>query len=189
MMTAVYCIFLALSLVCAAANGRLGGLTAALLEGAGQGITLAVGLAGPVSLWCGLSRLMEATGVMDRLSRLLSPILSRLFPGAWQDRETREALCGNVAANLLGLGSAATPMGLRAAVRMAGGQETAGDELCRLVVLNTASVQLLPATVAALRAGLGSAAPLDILPAVWVTSVCSVTAGLLAARGLSRWVH
>lgn len=188
-MTVVYGVFLILSLVCAVGSGRVGGLTAAVLEGAGRGITLAVGLAGPVSLWCGLSRLMEATGATARLSGVLSPVLSRLFPRAWSDRETREALCGNVAANLLGLGSAATPLGLRAAVRMAGGRETASDELCRLVVLNTASVQLLPATVAALRASLGSASPLDILPAVWVTSACSVAAGLLAAKGLARWVR
>ena len=94
-----------------------------------------------------------------------------------------------MAANLLGLGSAATPLGLRAAVRMAGDRDAASDELCRLVVLNTASVQLIPATVAALRASLGAAVPLDILPAVWVTSLCSVAAGLLAARLLSKWVR
>ena len=123
----------------------------------------------------------------EKLSRLLSPILSRLFPKAWHDRETRAALSANVSANLLGLGSAATPMGIRAAVRMAEGRAEASDELCRLVVLNTASVQLIPATVAGIRAGLGSAAPLDILPAVWVTSFCSVAAGLLAAKVLSRW--
>lgn len=188
-MALVYVGALVLSLLCAAAGGRLGGLTAALLEGAGEGITLALRLAGPICLWCGLSNVMEATGATARLAGLLTPALSRLFPRAWSDRETREALSGNVAANLLGLGSAATPLGLRAAVRMAGDRDAASDELCRLVVLNTASVQLIPATVAALRASLGAAVPLDILPAVWVTSLCSVAAGLLAARLLSKWVR
>ncbi len=188
-MALVYVGALVLSLLCAAAGGRLGGLTAALLEGAGEGITLALRLAGPICLWCGLSKVMEATGATARLAGLLTPALSRLFPRAWSDRETREALSGNVAANLLGLGSAATPLGLRAAVRMAGDRDAASDELCRLVVLNTASVQLIPATVAALRASLGAAVPLDILPAVWVTSLCSVAAGLLAARLLSKWVR
>lgn len=188
-MALVYVGALVLSLLCAAAGGRLGGLTAALLEGAGEGITLALRLAGPICLWCGLSKVMEATGATARLAGLLTPALSRLFPRAWSDRETREALSGNVAANLLGLGSAATPLGLRAAVRMAGDRDAASDELCRLVVLNTASVQLIPATVAALRASLGAAVPLDILPAVWVTSLCSVAAGLLAAKLLSKWVR
>lgn len=186
-MDKIYVLILALSLLCAAANGSVGRLTGALLEGAGEGITLALSIAGPMCLWCGVSRLMEESGASERLARLLSPVLSRLFPRAWRDRETRAALSANVSANLLGLGSAATPMGIRAAVRMAGGQASASDELCRLVVLNTASVQLLPTTVAGIRAGLGSAAPLDILPAVWATSFCSVAAGLLAARVLSRW--
>ena len=188
-MALVYVGALVVSLLCAAAGGRLGGLTAALLDGAGEGITLALRLAGPICLWCGLSKVMEATGATARLAGLLTPALSRLFPRAWSDRETREALSGNVAANLLGLGSAATPLGLRAAVRMAGDRDAASDELCRLVVLNTASVQLIPATVAALRASLGAAVPLDILPAVWVTSLCSVAAGLLAAKLLSKWVR
>ena len=100
------------------------------------------------------------------------------------------AVSGNLSANLLGLGNAATPLGIRAARRMAlGSQGTADNELCRLVVLNTASVQLLPTTVAAVRAGCGSAAPFDILPAVWVSSVLSVTAGLLTARLLERVVR
>ena len=97
------------------------------------------------------------------------------------------AVSANVSANLLGLGNAATPLGIRAAQRMAAGcGGTASDELCRLVVLNTASIQLLPTTVAAVRSAQGCAAPLDILPAVWLSSALSVTAGLLAARLLQR---
>ena len=188
-MTGIYLIFLLLSLVCALAGGNTHGLTAALLEGARQGVNLCISLAGPVSLWCGLSSLLRETGGMKGLSRLVGPLLSKLFPQAWQSMEIREALSGNFSANLLGLGSAATPLGIRAAVAMADGQDTASVELCRLVVLNTASVQLLPATVAALRASLGSTAPLDILPAVWVTSLCSVAAGLLAAWGFSKWLR
>jgi spore maturation protein A len=92
----------------------------------------------------------------------------------------------NVSANLLGLGNAATPLGIQAARRMARGcHGAASDELCTLVVLNTASIQLIPATVGSLRAAAGSAAPFDILPAVWLTSVLSVAAGLTAARLLS----
>ena len=121
--------------------------------------------------------------------RLFAPILKRLFPKTWADRAAREALCGNVSANLLGLGNAATPLGLRAVQRMALGCDgRANDELCRLVVMNTASIQLIPSTVAAVRSGLGSAAPFDILPAVWLTSLCSVSVGLLAAKVLSRWL-
>lgn len=101
------------------------------------------------------------------------------------------ALSGNVTANLLGLGSAATPLGIDAVRRMQALARTneATDEMCRLVVMNTASIQLLPTTVAALRGSLGSAAPFDILPAVWITSVFSVAAGLGAAALLQRLWH
>ncbi|MFR3289543.1 MAG: hypothetical protein ACLTSG_04285 [Lachnospiraceae bacterium] len=114
---------------------------------------------------------------------------SRLFPAQLWDTETLDALAANVSANFLGLGNAATPMGIKAAQGMARLSErpgTAGKELCLLVVLNTASIQLLPTTAAALRASYGSASPFDILPAVWISSALSVTAGLCAAALLAR---
>lgn len=188
-MAPFYLGFVLFSIVCGVLLGHAGQLTAALIQGAGQGVELVITLAGPVSLWCGLSKLLEATGWSEKLADWLSPLLGRLFPEGWRDSKTRAAISGNFSANLLGLGNAATPLGVQAAVRLSGGAERASDELCRLVVLNTASVQLIPATVAGLRAGLGCATPLDILPAVWVSSVVSVVAGLTAAKVLSRWVR
>lgn len=169
-------------------SGTASQLASALLDGAGNGVTLAVTLAGPLCLWCGLTHVMAETGLSDKLAKFLSPILKRLFPNAWQDAQAREALCGNLSANFLGLGSAATPLGIQAACAMAKDADgRATDELCKLVVMNTASVQLIPSTVAALRAGLGAASPFNILPAVWVTSLCSVAAGLLAAKVMAKW--
>ena len=112
------------------------------------------------------------------------PLLGRLFPAARRDRETMQALSANVSANLLGLGNAATPAGIQAALRLKelSGTDRASNELCRLVVMNTASVQLLPTTVAALRSAAGAADAFDILPAVWISSAASVCVGLLAAR-------
>lgn len=188
-MSVIWVLFLLLSVVTALQGGTASGLSAAAMTGAGSGVTLAVQLAGPLALWAGLSQVMESCGWSSGLARALAPLLRRLFPRAWDDPAARDALCGNLSANLLGLGNAATPLGIQAVRRMALGQNgTASDELCRLVVMNTASIQLIPATVASVRAGLGAAAPFDILPAVWITSVCSVTAGLLAARLLSRWL-
>lgn len=187
-MAFIWVFFLLISLIYSIFSGNSQLLSGALFEGASAGVTLAITLAGPLCLWCGLSHVMEKTGLTKKLSKLLAPLLRRLFPHAWSHSTTREALCGNFSANLLGLGSAATPLGIRAACLMAEGSEgRATDELCKLVVMNTASVQLIPSTVAALRAGLGSAAPFDILPAVWLTSVCSVAAGLLTAKVLSKW--
>jgi spore maturation protein A len=158
-----------------------------MMEGAKSGVTLAISLAGPICLWSGVSKAMDAVGWSAGLARLLEPLLRRLFPAAWADREAREALCGNLSANLLGLGNAATPLGIRAARRMAlDANGAASDELCRLVVMNTASIQLLPTTVAAVRQSAGSAAPFDILPCVWISSLLSVSVGLLAVFLLGR---
>lgn len=171
--------------------GLLGGgadLGRAALEGARRGLELGISLGGSLCLWSGFGALLEASGLRDALARLLSPLLGRLFPSARQDRLAMGALCGNVTANLLGLGSAATGQGIEAVKRLrelSGGVE-AGDEICRLVVLNTASIQLLPTTVAALRGSLGAAAPLDILPGVWGASLLSVSAGLGAAALLAK---
>ena len=131
--------------------------------------------------------LMKGGGLTDTLSKLFRPVLSRLLPRAARDEDTLAALSGNVSCNLLGLGNAATPLGIQATQRMARGcSGVASDELCTLVVLNTASIQLLPTTVAGVRSALGSAQPFDILPAVWLASVLSVCAGLLAAKIFSR---
>lgn len=175
------------SVVCGAVYGRMEAVSAAALEGAGQAVRLCLSMAGMLCLWTGLMEVMDRCGLSRRLGRLFRPVLRRLLPQASRDPETLAAVTANVSANLLGLGNAATPAGIQAARRMAVGcGGTASDELCRLVVLNTASVQLLPSTVAALRGGLGSAAPLDILPAVWLSSALSVTAGLACARVLGR---
>ncbi len=172
-----------LALGAAVLTGQTGALTAAALEGAASAIRLALGLAGALCLWSGAAKALERAGGMRALARLARPVFRRLFPQTAQDETAMGYLTANVAANLLGLGNAATPMGIAAVRRMQqrSGSARATDEMCRLIVLNTASIQLLPTTVAAVRAANGAAAPFDILPAVWITSVCSVAAGLLAA--------
>lgn len=158
------------------------------LNGAKAGLELTLALAGPMCLWSGVSRAMECAGLTKKLCGVLRPVLRRLFPICAADDIGFWNLCGNLSANLLGLGNAATPLGIRAVQRMQAlsGSTGASDEMCLLVVMNTASLQLIPSTVAAVRAQLGAAHAFDILPAVWFASACSVTAGILAARGLRR---
>ena len=168
-------------------TGTVSAVGNAAMEGAAAAVELCLNMAGVICLWSGIMAVMKASGLSDELSRLFRPVLSRLLPRASRDSETLAALSGNVSANLLGLGNAATPLGIRAARYMARGCDgRASDELCLLVVLNTASIQLLPTTVAGVRSALGSDAPFDILPAVWLASALSVTAGLLSAKFLSR---
>ena len=156
---------------------------AAVLEGARDALRFSAELGAALCLWSSVTELLERAGAADALSRLLRPALEKLFPRGARDRETMAALSENLGANLLGLGNAATPAGIRAArgLRHLG----ARAELNTLVVLNTASVQLLPTTAASLRAALGSASPFDITPAVWVSSALSLAAGLAAIRLLN----
>lgn len=176
---------LSISILCALVTGSGAALASAVLQGAQAGVTLAVSLAGSLCLWSGVGTVMEAAGMTQALSRLLRPVLNRLFPSTRQDPVLQRELSGNICANLLGLGNAATPMGIRAAKRMKQG-DIATDELCRLIVLNTASIQLIPANVAAVRSGLGCVTPFDILVPVWVTSFCSASLGVGAAWVLGK---
>ena len=183
----VWTAMVVLSLVCGLWTGRIDAVANAALEGADSAIRLSISMAGIMCLWSGVMEIMNACGISAMLARAFRPLLRRLLPQACRDEETLAAVSANVSANLLGLGNAATPLGIRAARRMAVGcGGVASDELCLLVVLNTASIQLLPTTVASVRAAAGSSAPFDILPAVWLSSLLSVTAGLTAAALLSR---
>ena len=168
-------------------TGNLDAVANAALEGAESAVELSLSMAGILCLWSGVMEIMNVCGISTGLAKAFRPLLRRLLPDASRDEKTLAAVSANVSANLLGLGNAATPLGIQAARRMARGcGGVASDELCLLVVLNTASIQLLPATIASVRAAAGCETPFDILPAVWFASVLSVTVGLLTARLLAR---
>ena len=187
-MTIVWTGMVVISLIFGAFTGNMSAVSAAALEGAKSAVELCLSMSGIICLWSGVMEIMNQAGISGALSRAVRPLLRRLTPCACRDPEPLEAISANVSANLLGLGNAATPLGIRAARRMARGMEgKASDELCLLVVMNTASIQLIPATIAGVRGACGSASPFDILPAVWLASILSVTAGLLAAKLFSRF--
>ena len=186
-MSWIWTAMVGISIVAAGLTGNISNLSAAIPKGAQTGITLAMSMAGSICLWTGVGKLMEQIGLTGQLSRFLRPLLKRVFPSVKNDPQLENHLSANICANFLGLGNAATPMGIQAAQRLASGQKgVASDELCRLIVLNTASIQLIPANVAAVRSSLGCATPFDILPAVWVTSLCSAGLGVTAAWLLGR---
>ena len=191
-MTYIFTAILLLSIVFAAVTGRGAELAAAVPQGAQAGVTLAISIAGSICLWTGVGKLMERIGATAAQAKVLRPILHRLFPGTKTDPALANDLSANICANILGLGNAATPMGIQATKRMIDPKRPglATDQMCRLIVLNTASIQLIPANVAAVRSSLGCATPFDILPAVWITSLCSAGVGVLAAFFLGKlWRH
>ena len=154
-------------------------LSGAVMEGAQAGIQLSISMAGAICLWSGVARLLQAGGIHQRLARCTRPLLGKIFPEAKEDPVLAGDLSANICANLLGLGNAATPLGIRAAKGFCKHRSaSASDSLCRLVVLNTA--------VAAIRASLGCQHPFDILPAVWITSFLSAGLGLAGAVLLGK---
>lgn len=183
---------LSISLLFSVLEGNGNAVASAVMQGAQSGVTLCISIAGALCLWSGVGKLMDRVGITQWLSKLLRPLLKRLFPSTQTDSVLGKHISANICANFLGLGNAATPMGIQAVRRMVDPKHPtlATSEMCRLIVLNTASIQLIPANVAAVRASLGCATPFDILPAVWVTSLCSAGMGVTVACILGKvWRH
>ncbi len=179
MLTYIWIGMIALSVVYGAAAGNLDAVGRAALEGAQAAVNMCMAMLAAMCLWSGLVELLSAVGAMGALERLLSPIIRRMFPRAHRAGKAH-LIAANLSANVLGLGNAGTHLSIRAAEAL--GEDCkngiASRELCRLAVLNTASLQLVPMTVCSIRAGLGAPNPFDIVPAVWVASAAALGAGL-----------
>ncbi len=173
-----------LSILCAAVTGRMPELSAAVLNGAGGAVTLIISMAGMMAAWTGLMKIADRSGATQLLAKLLRPLMRLLFPQCEKDSPAVKAMCMNITANLLGLGNAATPLGIAAMqeLKKKNPTQTADNSMAMFVVVNTASIQLIPTFMATLRAQYGSASPFDILPAVWLTSVCALAAGVCTAK-------
>ena len=173
------------ALAAGAVNGRLGEVTNALLSGGGEAIKLSLTLGGAMCLWGGMMRIAEKGGLTELLSKALSPLMRLLFPKLKPDGPACRAILMNMAANFLGLGNAATPFGLKAMNELEKENPipgTASNSMVVFVVLNTASIQLIPTTVATLRLQYGSAQPMRILPAVWAASFLTALSAVLMAK-------
>lgn len=185
MLNGLWIFIMAVSIVAGMINGRIEEVNNALLGGGGAAITLCLSLGGAMCLWGGLMRVAEKAGLTEKLSRLMAPLMRLLFPGLPPTGPACRAILMNMAANMLGLGNAATPLGLKAMQELQKDNpqpEAATRHMVVFVVLNTASIQLLPTTVATLRLEAGSANPMAILPAVWMTSLGSALVVVLMAK-------
>ncbi len=165
---------LGLSLIWGLAAGKGDQTAAAMLKGAEEAVQTAIMLTGAYAFFCGMLNILRKAGAAERMGQALLPLLRRLF-GAGLPAEALEPVTMNLTANLLGLGNAATPMGIEAAKRMGEGHAAASNALCLFLVINASSVQLFPASVIALRAAAGSADPARIvLPTLIATGVSTI---------------
>ena len=177
------------SLIFAALNGRMGELSESVLSKSGEAVELVISICGIMCFWSGLMRVAERAGLLEKLSKLLSKPLGLLFGGVKKGGKAMSLICANVAANILGLGNASTPLGIAAMKAIAEEQQSseyATDDMIMLAVINTASLQIIPATAAALRAANGANNPMEILPCVWIVSAYSLFIAVISAKIMSK---
>lgn len=185
MLNYIWCGMIVISFITAVFTGRLDALTQGAMEGAASAVETCIGLLGTMCLWTGIARIAEDSGLVNVFAKLLRPVTRIIFPRLKADSPSMRAIVMNMVANLLGMGNAATPLGLAAMGelnKLNSGKSTASNEMCMFVVINTASIQLIPSTVIALRQMYGSAAPSEIVVPVWLCSICAVTVGIIAAK-------
>ena len=170
-------------------TGNAENTASAAISGAADGVKLSIELCGAMCLWSGLMEIAERGGIINVLSRLFAPVIRFLFPGVKRSSRAEHAITLSMAANLLGMSNAATPLGLAAMRELKKNnrpQDIAGDDMCMLVIINTASFQLIPSTLIALRAVCGSLSPTEIIIPIWITSFISLSLGVLSAKLFSR---
>ena len=174
-----------LSLVVSFFTGKFEECSLAAIEGAGEGVTLAITLCGSMCFWSGIMQIGSESGLLKGLTKLLKPITKFLFPKLPQNSPAISAIVTNMTANILGMSNAATPFGLRAMEELQKinkDKKRASREMCMFVVLNTASIQLIPTTLIALRASMGSSSPTSVIVPIWITSLITLVVGVICVK-------
>ncbi len=181
MLDHIWLFMIIVSFACALMTGRMEQLTLAVNDGAGKAVKVLIEMAGSICLWSGLMAIADKSGISDRIAKLLSPALRLIMPELRPGSPALRAVSANVTANILGLGNAATPLGILAMKEMKKTSllhDSPDNSMVMFVVINTASLQLIPVTAAALRSAAGSSDPYGILPMVWISSAAALTAGI-----------
>lgn len=185
MLNIIWLCMVILSVICSIVTGRTGELSNSVGNGADKAIQLIISMAGVMCLWSGIMKIAERSGLTGLIAKLLSPVLGRLMPEYKNNSAAMNAVSANVTANILGLGNAATPLGIIAMKEMQKSntlRSEPNDSMIMFVLINTASIQIIPSTTAALRQAAGSAQPYSILPYVWIASGIALCVGMISAK-------
>ena len=183
MLNILWPIFIIISIIYAIFSGNIESLNKSIFESTENAVNLTLTLVGTTCLWCGIMEVALKTQIIDKLSKILNPIVQRLFGGL--DRKSSDNITMNIIANILGLGNAATPLGLKAMKELQkenSNKEELSDNMMMLIVLNTASLQLIPTTIIAIRSSLGASEPTKIIVPVWITTICAAIVGIIFTK-------
>ncbi|HHW27905.1 MAG TPA: nucleoside recognition protein [Firmicutes bacterium] len=189
MINYIWAAMLIIGFIAGAASGNLEAVTKAAIDNAASAVELSLGLIGVMSLWLGLMKIAEESGIVEKLAKALRPVTVRLFPDVPAEHPAMGAMIMNLAANVLGLGDAATPLGLKAMQelqKLNRIKDTATDAMCMFLAINTSSVTLISATTVAVLAAAGSANPTEIIGPTIIATTVSTTVGIIAAKLLSK---
>lgn len=188
MLNYIWCAIIILSVICAILTGNIDQLSNSVLSSAADAIELIITMCGTVCLWSGLISIADKSGASRSIARILSPVLSKLFPDLDKDGKAFKSICANVTANLLGLGNAATPLGIKAMKELAESNKssrlshTANRSMIMFMILNTSSIQLMPTMIISILSANGNENPTSIIPCVWIASLSGVIVAVLAVK-------
>ncbi len=185
MLNIIWPIFIIISYIYATFSGRLENVNNAIFEYTKTAVELTITLLGTMCLWNGLMEIASNTKLINRINKVLSPLVNFLFSENKNNKKIHEEISMNIVANILGLGNAATPLGLKAMKSMQENnknKERLTDDMATFIILNTASIQIIPTTVISIRMSLGSIQPTKIIFAVWFSTICAAIVGIVVTK-------
>lgn len=189
MLNIIWTSIMLVSFITASILGNMEATMTALLNSGTKAVELLISIGGIMAMWSGFMAIAEKSGIVDRISAFLSPLIKLLFKSARTDANCKKAISMNIVANFFGLSNAATPLGIKAMKLLSDNSDIRGvanDDMCMLAVVNSASIQLIPSTLIAMRAALGSASPGSIILPIWIVSIITATSGVCMAKLMAK---
>lgn len=189
MLNIIWPVFIIVSFTYAILNGRVAEVNSSIFESTKLAVDLSISLLGTMCLWNGIMQIASQTNIIKLLGKILNPIMKKIFPDIKKEEKVHKEISMNIIANIMGLGNAATPLGLKAMKSMQEKNEDKtrlSNSMAMFIVLNTASVQIIPTTVIAIRSSLGSANPTAMIVPVWIATVFAALAAIISAKLLMK---
>ena len=189
MLNILWPVFIIISIIYAIFSGNLDSLNKSIFESTESAVSLTLTLIGMTCLWSGIMEIASNTNILNYLTKALNPIVRKIFPDIMLSNKSYDNIIMNIVANILGLGNAATPLGLKAMNELQNenkDKETLSDNMMMLIVLNTASLQIIPTTVISIRSSLGSNNPTQIIFPVWLSTICAAIVGIIWCKIIIR---
>lgn len=189
MLNFIWPVFIILSFVYAILNGRVSEVNNSVFDSTKSAVDLSISLLGTTCLWAGIMQIASSTNIVKHLSKLLNPIMKKIFPDIKKEEKVHKEITMNIIANIMALGNAATPLGLKAMKSMQiknKDKNKLSNSMCMFIVLNTASIQLIPTTVIAIRSSLNSSNPTAMIIPVWIATICAAVAAIVSAKLLMK---